>query len=205
MVPSSPCFMHIYVFYTSIVIDLSILFEHERFGSSYHIPSTVSRSFRTSLFICDFTFNFLSLHCAAGHSQFSEVRILVKRLLGRESCMARVDFDLMFQYTIVLSRNDWMLTLLYGLVYFKKMEGGVSFSECRPKTGYLDVSYAGFSDSPQQFQDCNIWQDISVFKTLMKVAYCWTVTSNDLKATHCRGASNKHVSRFYLKRTPYFS
>jgi hypothetical protein len=61
--PSFPCWMQIYAFYTSIVINLSILFEHEWFGPSYHIPSTVSRSFRTSLFTCAFILFLYSISC----------------------------------------------------------------------------------------------------------------------------------------------
>jgi len=61
--------------------------------------------------------------------------------------------------------NDWMLTLPSGLVYFKNGEkkGGVSFSESRTNTSYLDVSYPGLSAPPWQFQDCNIWKDFSIF------------------------------------------
>jgi len=61
--PSFPCLMHIYSFYTPIVINLSILFEDQMCGASYHIPSTFSRSFRTSLFTCAFILFLYSISC----------------------------------------------------------------------------------------------------------------------------------------------
>lgn len=99
--PSFQCLMHIYSFCNSVVINMSILIEHESFGASYRIPSTVSRSFRTSLFTCAFISFLYSISCLRTCERWRLVFVFpnpdyntLAGLLDRGSCKALVDFCL---------------------------------------------------------------------------------------------------------------